>query len=306
MSIFRFCRRTSSLLISCVVLLSACSGSSTTDNKQSDLSAAEVAADPSVAASQGTSSNAESERASVDYLSFVWSSPVPLYSSETKTKCRSVQKEILEDIVSKHRISSCTDDWAVGMSAEKYDYLSNCDGGCDYDAETIYGRNQLGKWVAVAQCSIYHPLVTTDTCFDVMRDDIALPDLATLCKLWSPNSYLSNISITRCEPDPRMLGFEISDPCQDFYEYDPEILMYDSGIGKCNQGQLVCAIQRQLRNKGYDVEINAKYSEDVMLAVMHYQFSLGLVPSSHIHSSQWSDLFKDVSYSDAVSDTCNT
>lgn len=239
-----------------------------------------------------------------DFSNFEWTSSVNLFPSHDTTDCDKTARKISRDMKAPQQVFSCYQNWARGMTMEKFENLQDC-GDCEYEAETLYGHNKKGKWTAIAQCSIYDPLVNEFQCFEVMRKDIAFPSLKVLCRIWEANSWLSNIGITKCEPDPRMLDWEINGACSSTYEYFGEYQRFDAGIGKCNTGEIVCVAQEQMRLRGYDVSVNGVYGREFMKAVMHYQHSIGLIPSSHIPRHQWPAMFPGLRYSSESSQHCS-
>ena len=239
-----------------------------------------------------------------DVSNFTWSSPVELFPSKENRNCDKVSRAIARDTKIAHKIFTCYENWATGMTMEKYEKVTNC-GDCSYEAETLYGPNKRGKWTAIAQCSILDPLVSARQCYEVMRKDLDFPPPKVLCRIWAGNSWLSNIGITKCVPDPEMLEREINNPCSSTYSYAGEDQKFDAGIGKCLTGDIVCVAQEQMRLRGYDVSVTGTYGREFMTAVMHYQQSIGLIPSSHIPRHQWPAMFPGVPYSGESSQHCN-
>ena len=235
-----------------------------------------------------------------DVSNFEWWSPVALFPSEHNRDCAKVERQISRDTKVPHEIYTCYEGWARGMTVEKRDSIRDA----GYEAETLYGLDKKGRWVEIAQCAIWRPLFEVDDCYVVMRPDLEPPKPAVLCRIWEMNNWLDYISVTKCQPDPDYLKNAIEKKCGVSPKYDDDYDDTGVGVGKCRKGKVVCVIQEQMRARGYDVPVDGWYRSDLAIAVMHYQQSIGLIPSTHIPKHQWPALFPRVKYSGESSQHC--
>lgn len=230
--------------------------------------------------------------ASMVSTSFKWSSPYDLYSTRGEYTCLPKQKAISRDVQALQRLFSCYKEWAVGISERQHDSAGAAQ---QYDTETVYHRGNNGKWSVVATCDTAEPLVDLRACGENNAPGLRTPDPVVLCKIWSTNGLVRHIDLTKCTPRGADLSRAVSQTCTAFNDYGTVGgTLAVSGVGKCDQGPLVCVVQQQLSKAGYAVPVDGRLDVGSLQALMDFQRKNELIPSGTVRPATWGELFPSV------------
>lgn len=230
--------------------------------------------------------------ASMDSTSFTWESPYDLYSTRGENTCLPKQKAISRDVQALQRLTACYKEWAVGVSERMHDSMG---GTSAYETESVYHLGANKKWSIVASCATDEPLVELRACGENNERGLRTPEPIVLCKIWSANSLVRHLDLTKCTPNRGDLSRAVAERCSTFNEYATVAgSLAASGVGKCSQGVLVCVVQQQLSQAGYAVPVDGRLDVGTLQALMKFQLAKELIPSGTVRPATWGKHFPSV------------
>ena len=246
-----------------LVVLSACGGSSGDAGTQ-----AEQAPD-TVAASSTTVVTTTTE--------------VPLSTAdEPVTECDT--EGLRAAFKSKMVLGTCTENWAVGnLDRDTW----NCpDAGC---RQVKLFRRDAGTWTATATCDTTLPLTLWRvSCFRADLQPMATTDVpspAIQCRIWPANVALRNVAETGCTPPESVVNEALRGECDRWVEN------LKLPLEKCDSGSAVRVLQKALKAKGHDVDVDGYFGIGTVRAVMDVQTQNSLLKTGLVDIGTWKAIF---------------
>lgn len=181
-------------------------------------------------------------------------------------------------------LGTCTENWAVGnLDRDTW----NCpDAGC---RQVKLFRRDAGTWTATATCDTTLPLsLWRVSCFRADLQPMAtadVPSLAVQCRIWPANVALRNVAETGCTPPESVVNEALRGEC------DRWVDNYKLPLEKCDSGSAVRVLQKALKGKGHDVDVDGYFGTGTVRAVMDVQTKNSLLKTGLVDIGTWKAIF---------------
>ncbi|MFM8601129.1 MAG: peptidoglycan-binding domain-containing protein [Actinomycetota bacterium] len=185
---------------------------------------------------------------------------------------------------SKMVLGTCTENWAVGnLDRDTW----NCpDAGC---RQVKLFRRDAGTWTATATCDTTLPLTLWRvSCFRADLQPMAtadVPSLAVQCRIWPANVALRNVAETGCTPPESVVNEALRGEC------DRWVDNFKLPLEKCDSGSAVRVLQKALKAKGHDVDVDGYFGTGTVRAVMDVQTKNSLLKTGLVDIGTWKAIF---------------
>jgi len=183
----------------------------------------------------------------------------------------------------KVKLEFCTTTWAMGDTDQD---TWNCPKeGC---AQTRLYHLVGDKWISPAICrrdkpltqfalSCYVPNAGPATLAEIPPKDVA-------CIIWQSNKSLTFVEETGCTPSKADINISLSTECTGYFA------AVALPLEKCDTGNAVTLMQKNLRNAGYPVSIDGYFGPAMAKAVYAFQGKKGLAQLGIIDTATWNAL----------------
>jgi len=202
-------------------------------------------------------------------------------SGEQAVKCDN--KAVGASYGEKVKLEFCTTTWAMGDTDQD---TWNCPKeGCE---QTRLYRLVGDKWTSPAICrrdkpltrfalSCYVPNAGPATLAEIPPKDVA-------CIIWQTNKSLTYVEETGCTPSKAEVNASLSTKCTGYFA------AVSLPLEKCDTGDAVKVMQKQLRAAGYTVSIDGYFGPAMAKAVYAFQGKKNLQQLGIINSATWDAL----------------
>jgi len=183
----------------------------------------------------------------------------------------------------KVKLEFCTTTWAMGDTDQD---TWNCPKeGC---AQTRLYHLVGDKWISPAICkrdkpltryalSCYVPNAGPATLAEIPPKDVA-------CIIWQSNKSLTYVEETGCTPSKADINISLSAECTGYFA------AVALPLEKCDTGNAVTLMQKNLRTAGYAVSIDGYFGPAMAKAVYAFQGKKGLHQLGIIDTATWNAL----------------
>jgi len=183
----------------------------------------------------------------------------------------------------KVKLEFCTTTWAMGDTDQD---TWNCPKeGC---AQTRLYHLVGDKWISPAICrrdkpltqfalSCYVPNAGPATLAEIPPKDVA-------CIIWQSNKSLTFVEETGCTPSKADINISLSTECTGYFA------AVALPLEKCDTGNAVTLMQKNLRSAGYPVSIDGYFGPAMAKAVYAFQGKKGLAQLGIIDTATWNAL----------------